>query len=245
MSDRELLAEVRRLRAAGASPREIARALGVRRAVVAPLVREVAAEVQPVPLADAEPAGCWVSPSWSCELLVDWRDGWHDVDLGEAGPAGIALVLVARAGRRDRVSVCGYLVDTFCLGVKDVIGPEEMRRRDLPAFRRRYFGVFPGEPVPAPIDLAQHLVLGAVAFASGLGFSPAPDFEEARGHLGELEGPCAITFGREGRPLYVQGPYDDPMPCWDSCRRRSAGTGSSSRSRPEALRYRGAAPERL
>jgi len=54
---------------------------------------------------------------WSHDLLVRRHESWNDVDLGPEGPAGEALVLVARAARHDRVSVCGYLVDTFCLGV--------------------------------------------------------------------------------------------------------------------------------
>jgi len=48
-----------------------------------------------------------------------------------------------RATRHDRVSVAGFLLDMFCLGVKNVLGPEEMRARDLPAFVRKYFVVFP------------------------------------------------------------------------------------------------------
>ena len=52
---------------------------------------------------------------------------------------------------------------------------------------------------------------GAVAFAAGLGFEPHPDFAAARAHLGDLSEPCAITFGRRGRPLYVAGPHDDPV----------------------------------
>jgi len=212
MTDRELLDEVRRMRAAGAPPKAIARALGVRPAAVAPLVRRVAAEASAeLPIEEAEVVGCWVSPAWSRELLVQRRDGWIDVDLGPAGPAGLALVLVARGGRHDRVSVCGYLVDTFCLGVKNVIGPEPMRKRDLPLFVRTYFTAFPAPALRAPIDLAQHLVHGAVAYAAGLGFEPHPDFAAARGHLGELSGSCAIAFGREGRPLYVAGPHDDPI----------------------------------
>jgi hypothetical protein len=110
----------------------------------------------------------------------------------------------------DGVSLCGYLVDTFCLGVKDVIGPKPMRRRDLPRFVRRYFVAFPAPALPAPLDLGQHLVHGAVGFAAGLGFEPHPDFAAARDHLGEPDGPCPITFGREGRPCYVQGIADDP-----------------------------------
>jgi hypothetical protein len=86
-----------------------------------------------------------------------------------------------------------------------------MRSRDIPSFVRMYFMALPSPALRAPIDLAQHLVHGAVAFAAGLGFDPHPDFAAARGHLGELSEPCAITFGREGSPLYVVGPYDDPI----------------------------------
>ena len=197
------------MRAENAPPKAIARALGVRQAMIAPLVRQVAAEA-PAPHA-GEFAGCWISPAWSRDLLVQRRQGWDDVDLGPTGPAGIVLVLVARAGRHDRVTVCGYLVDTFCLGVKNAIGPEEMRRRDLPVFVRTYFVAFPTPALRAPIDLAQHLVHGAVAFAAALGFDPHPDFAAVRGHLGDLNGPCAITFGQYGRPLYVAGPHDDPV----------------------------------
>lgn len=199
------------MRADGMTAKGIARALGLRPAQIAPLVRRVAAEAPEVPAAAGELVGCWVSPGWSRELLVVRRDRWDDVDLGPDGPAGMALVLVARAARHDRVSVCGFLSDTFCLGVKNTIGPEEMRRRDLPAFVRTYFVAFPALALPAPIELAQHLVWGSVAFADALGLLPHPDFEHTSGHLGELGEQCAITFGQEGRPLYVAGPYDDPI----------------------------------
>jgi hypothetical protein len=233
MTDRELFDEVRRLRAKGASPQGIARTLGVRPAVIAPLVRRIAEEAAAVPAGAADLAGCWVSPGWSRELLVVRRDGWDDINLGADGPAGMALVLVARATRHDRVSVCGFLLDTFCLGVKNTIGPDEMRRRDLAAFVRTYFIAFPAPALPAPIELAQHLVLGSVVFAGALGFSPHPDYEAVRGHLGELDEPCAITFGREGQPLYVAGPYDDPIAILETLRTTVGNDGfASPRDRP-------------
>src|SRR4051812_28413877 len=136
VTDRDLFDEVRRLRAAGASPKGIARALGVRPAQVAPLVRQLAAEAPAPPPEHGDLVGCWISPAWSRDLLVVPRDGWDDVDLGPDGPAGIGLVLVARAGHRDQVTVCGYLVDTFCQGVKNTLGPHRMRAREVPGFVR-------------------------------------------------------------------------------------------------------------
>jgi hypothetical protein len=210
MPDDQMLDRVRALRKRGLSPKEIARSLGVRPAAIAPLVRRVAQEASAGPAA-APAVGCWVSPGWSGGLLVEPREGWHDVDLGPDGPQGVALVLLARADRHDRVVVCGWLLDTFCLGVKNAIGPEVMRRRDLPRFARTYFAACPAPALEAPIALAEELVLGAVDFADRLGFSPHPDFALTRAHLGDLVGPRAITFGRDGRPLYVAGPFDDPI----------------------------------
>jgi hypothetical protein len=116
MHEGEMLSAVRRLRAAGASPRDIARSLGIKPAVVAPLVRQIAAET--AGNGDGELVGCWVSPGWSAELVVARRERWDDVDLGTNGPKGMVLALVTRTERRDGVVICGYLVDTFCLGVK-------------------------------------------------------------------------------------------------------------------------------
>lgn len=180
---------VRRLRAAGMSPGEIAKAPGVRKAAIAPIVRRLAAQRPAQPPEQGDLVGCWVSPAWSRELLVQRREGWDDVDLGADGPAGIALVLI---------------------GVKNAIGPERMHRRDLRGILQSYFAAFRGAPLRAPLSLAQHLVHGAVAFAAGLGFDPHPDFAGARGYLPELDEPCAIEFGRYGRSAYFAGPHDDP-----------------------------------
>lgn len=38
-----------------------------------------------------------------------------------------------RGHRQRRVSVCGCLVDVYCLGVKNALGPDIMNERDLPA----------------------------------------------------------------------------------------------------------------
>ena len=92
------LESIRALRAGGYSPKQIARALHLRPAVVAPLVRKLAAEEA---AAAPEPAlfGCWVSPGWSRNLTTDGHRDWPDLSVPEDGPGGIACVAVARRRR--------------------------------------------------------------------------------------------------------------------------------------------------
>jgi hypothetical protein len=204
----ETIERVRELRTRGCTPKVIARTLGLPLAEVAPLVRAVAAEAKSA-RPEPELLDCWVSRGWSGELIVPPRPDWPDAEAPE-GITGLAGVLVARRAPRHRVSVCGYLVDTHCLGVKNARGPEVIYEHRLPEFARRYFDAFQAPPLRAPLELAQHLVLGAERFARELGFEPHPDFAPARAHLGEWTGPSAITFGRQGTPFYVDGPDDDP-----------------------------------
>lgn len=208
MSDEELEQAVRRLRAEGYAPKEIARALGVRPAAVAPLVRMIAAERA----AETEPelAGCWVSPGWRAGLTLAGHPEWPGGETVHPETSGVVGVLLARGDRDRNVSVCGYLVDVYCLGVKNALGPQRIRRGELGPFARTFFCPWDSGGVPAPIELARELVLGAVEYARALGFAPHRDFEQARGHLGAWEGPGAIRFGCDGKPSFTQGPYDDP-----------------------------------
>jgi hypothetical protein len=198
-------AEVRRLRTVGVTPKRIARQLGLPPHVVARLVADLAAQR---PGSD-ELVGCWVSPGWSRELVVPSYCQWPDGDPGRNDATGIVAVLVARHHRYEKVGICGYLVDVHCLGVKNAVGPRILEPHKVNDFTADFFAAFDGEPVAAPLDLAQHLVFGAVAYARGLGFEPHSDFARAAAYLGDWREPSAITFGRDGKPFYMQGPYDD------------------------------------
>jgi hypothetical protein len=205
----ELVERVRVLRERGCSPKQIARGLGVPVARIAPIVRAVAAQRQAA-AGDPPLVGCWVSQGWRAGLTVEGRTGWPGIeDAAETGESGLVGVLVARRERHGRVSVCGYLVDVYCLGVKDVMGPRVLDEPRLDGFTRSFFSAFDRPPLAAPMELAQHLVLGSVEYARSLGFEPAADFAAARGQLGSWTGPAAIEFGRCGKPFFIQGPRDD------------------------------------
>src|SRR5262249_55443278 len=186
----------------------------VPRSKITPLVRGVSASRPDQTTPTEKPLiGCWITRQWSNGLIIqdrpaDWID---DDDLPPLAPgAGLSSVAVARAHDSNEVSICGYLVDTYCLGVKNAMPPSMIGRRDLQDFLDDYFSAYDRGALPAPIELARDLVFGAVDYARGLGFDPHRDFYLAAPHLGAWQPPGRITFGLHGKPYFQQGPYDNP-----------------------------------
>ncbi|MCW6010609.1 hypothetical protein K1W54_39580 [Micromonospora sp. CPCC 205371] len=223
MTDDETLERVREMRAKGAPPKAIARALGMTPAEVAPLIR-AAAETSDAPAPAAELVGCWISGGWSDGLTVHGHPEWVDVDVPDLTTRGLAAVLVARRPRHSsKLQVGGYLVDVYCLGVKNAL-VEAMNERDLRELVANYYATYDGGPLAIPLEQARHVVFGAVDYARGLGFEPHPDFAPAADLLGPWTGPSDITFGSDGVPTFVQGPYDD-VRAIEKTLRRSVGKG--------------------
>jgi len=208
MSDEHTIERVRELRARGLSPKEIARSLGIRRAVVSDIVRVLAAE-RDATGSEHERIDCLLNRGWSTGLKIEGQPEWHDPATDES-IGGLVTALVARRRRHRRgATVCVYLLDVYCLGVKNVMGPDTMDEQALRRLTDHAFGGYEAPPIPASIELVRELVLGAADYARQLGLAPHPHFEQARPHLGPWAGPSAITFGHNGKPTYISGPYDD------------------------------------
>jgi hypothetical protein len=205
----ELTQRVTELRQKGATPKEIARALGLKPADVMPMIRAIGAQA---PRREAPVVGCWVTEHWSDNLSVTGHPDWPGMSSPESEPgeSGLVGALVVR-DTGSTVLACGFLVDVFCLGVKNTNGPKTMTRRKLPDFIQTFFSAWPNQaPVPAPLELARHLVFGAVDYARNLGFEPHPDFAKGAALLGDWEaGRSDVTFGRDGKPCYINGPRDN------------------------------------
>jgi hypothetical protein len=222
MPDDELMERVRELRLRGRSPKEIARALKVRPAAVTPLIQRLAAAAPREK--EAPLIGCWVSPGWSSSVRFTGHQDWPGPGVSGTEESGLVIVVVARE-RGSSVGVCEFLVDTWCLGVKNALGPKQVDRRKLPSFCAEAFRGYPGEPVEVPLVLAQRIVFGAVGYARGLGFEPHADFAKAAGHLGDWDGVCDLEFGQDGMPMYIEGPHDDTWRIMQTLR-RNVGEGN-------------------
>lgn len=207
MNDADLVDQAARLRTEGHSVKKIARLLGLSPTAAADLVNRAAEAPADHPIGSL--VGCWISSGWSDGLTLADPERWTDTQHTESGADGLVAILIARSGRDRRVLVTGYLIDVYCLGVKSVLGPDPFDTDDVPGFIDQYFSAYSSPPLSAPLELAQHLVHGAVAYAASLGFRPAPGYRASLDELGPAVGPGGIEFGRNGKPYYVQGPRDD------------------------------------
>jgi hypothetical protein len=135
-------------------------------------------------------------------------DGCYIASACHSG-VGIGSVLIARRAVSGQRTFALFLVDAFCLGVKDVVGKtcsatqladiiEDLRLRD------------PIEAVEPGV--ARGYVEAAIAYAQSLGFAPHSDYRKVAPLWGDIQAtevPEKYKFGRNGRPAYIAGPYDD------------------------------------
>lgn len=213
---------VHELRSQGATPKAIAKTLGIAQADIRPIIQRLAAErVATEPASEA--VLCLVNAGWSSGLILK-DDRWSDVEAG-ASVEGLVGILVVRRDRRKRLSVCGFLVDVFCLGVKDALGPKRLEEEDVREFTENYFSSFNVDPIPMPVERASELIHGAIDFARRLGFEPHRDFAAASAHLLDASGECAIEFGCQGKPFFIEGPRDNASRIMSTLE-RTAGSGN-------------------
>ena len=123
---------------------------------------------------------------------------------------------VARFRGSGDAEIGVFLLDVFCLGVKDafytrvssVEYESSVLEKIIPAANRK-----PLDPASA-----RRLVECSVAYAQNLGLAPHPDYKQGCRVFGGIktsDSNAPFVFGKDGKPFYVQGPHDS----FDKCLR--------------------------
>jgi hypothetical protein len=203
----EQATEILRLRDAKVAPKQIARQLGLRPAEVSAFIRDHAEEayLEKARSGELQPVqACLVNQGAAQRLLTQKRS------KKSQGPEGLCQVIVARQDH-NRLLVGSYLVDHWCLGVKDLITPRKMGTREFQLFVESCEGRFEEPFVEITLEQAQAIVYGAVDYARSLGFEPHRDFNtKTQIHLGlRPETLISIEFGKDGQPFFICGPNDN------------------------------------
>lgn len=122
---------------------------------------------------------------------------------------GIGYVIVSRKKKNGDVVAGFYLVDVFCLGIKDTFA-SVMTQEEYEEHKSHLVDGDGSYYVTKSPNYIFNLVYGAADYAEELGFKPEKDFAVAEYILDavdtiEYED---IPFGSDGRPFYIEGPND-------------------------------------
>jgi len=136
---------------------------------------------------------------YECLLTEEWQE-----------EGAITQILVSRRSS-GRIAVGVFLVDLGCLGVKNAFGSLFDTQRE---YRQLRGGMMANQDmIAADIDLVAKIIREAIVYAKELGFRPNRDYRDAKIVLGDADpDACDVPIplgGKEGKPFFVAGPYDD------------------------------------
>jgi hypothetical protein len=144
-------------------------------------------------------AGAPILHSWATDDLWNQGLGW---------------VCLSRLLSNGSVAYAVFLVDRYCLGVKNAMAGITDRYEYDSRIARKMRTTFGSREIPPAA--ARRFVEGAVAYAEALGLHPHADYHKAKPLFGTIdasESTEELEFGKDGKPFFVAGPHDSPQRC--------------------------------
>lgn len=124
---------------------------------------------------------------------------------------GMGTVIISRRAPNGDIVMGMFLLDTFCLGVKNAFA-----RVLMPYEYDEMVNEVKANELLQAVEpsYARKLVEGAVAYAATLGFKPNPDYHTTKEIFGDIDADACtdeFSFGKMGKPFFIAGPTDSPL----------------------------------
>jgi hypothetical protein len=135
---------------------------------------------------------CWISADWQQDRL------------------GLVEIIVARLQPDDNICFGVYLVDKFCLGLKNTFTRAKFSPARYQYEAQMIFG--DRQVVKCSPELAYQMIYASIDYAAQFGFTPNKDFDLSQYMLaprGEFSESYNLKFGKDGKPLFIAGPDDN------------------------------------
>ncbi len=127
----------------------------------------------------------------------------------EGSAHGMSEVVVSRKRPNGKILFGVYLIDTYCLGVKDVMYHYDYDVEDFEELVEKVFSHFDGY-VECPYNDAHNFIYSAIEFAGEAGLNPARDFDVVGEYILEEDTEDIplkhYPMGHDGKYLLIEGP---------------------------------------
>jgi len=121
---------------------------------------------------------------------------------------GMGTLVLARGATPHHISLSSFLIDAFCLGIKDVM----FESVESEVFEMYMDATDVGSPmVSVDPSYARKLLRDLAAWSQSIGFAPHRDFAAVERMFGDVSADASdavFRFGRDGKPVYIPGPND-------------------------------------
>ena len=122
---------------------------------------------------------------------------------------GMGNVILARKTAGGAIVGVAFLCDHYCLGVKDCFPFME----NEPSYRAVVQRLIQEKTIVVEPATLKTYVTGLVQWAKEIGFDPCSEYRFCskilRGIPADEE--ASFTYGKDGAPLYINGPHDTPF----------------------------------
>jgi hypothetical protein len=121
---------------------------------------------------------------------------------------GMGTLMLTRGATDHHLTLSSFLIDTFCLGIKDVM----FESIEGEAFELYLEATDAGSPmVSVDPSYARKLLRDLAAWSQSISFAPHPDFAAVERIFGDVSADASdavFQFGCDGKPFYIPGPND-------------------------------------
>ena len=124
--------------------------------------------------------------------------------------SGIGELVVARRIPNGNIAMSAFVLDVFCLGVKDAMFMQ-LSENDYEHIKEKMSASGDRNFEKLHQSCTKKLLDGLVDYAKELGFAPHPDYKNANEIFGSIDAsvcPVKYTYGKDGKPFYMNGPYE-------------------------------------
>ncbi len=124
---------------------------------------------------------------------------------------GIGTVLISRRSPTGEIAIAAFLLDVYCLGIKNAMFTIADENKYETIIKPQIIQDAGSDFEDIHPSCVRKLIEGGFKYAQDLGFSAHADYKKYKIMFDDIDKstcPETYTFGKDGMPLYVNGPNE-------------------------------------